>query len=107
MLKNAADAKAAMKGIGESMKAAAAMAAGGGLAFSFKHAFGDGAELAHEIQGMRNAGRTAHEVAEGIEAATNAIAKLAFRPIPPHSDHGVGELPMAPRPGQYATWLGG
>ncbi|GJE51808.1 hypothetical protein GOFOIKOB_4872 [Methylobacterium tardum] len=76
MLKRAADAKAAMKGIGESMKAAAAMAAGGGLAFSCKHAFGDGAELAHEIQGLRNAGRSAHEIAEGIKAATDAISEL-------------------------------
>lgn len=68
--------RAAIKEIGSSLKGVAGLAAAGGLTFGLKGAFGKGADLAHEIQGMRNAGRSAHEVAEGIEAATAAIAKL-------------------------------
>ena len=69
-------AKSAFKQIGDSLKGIAGLAAAGGLTFGIKHALKDGAELAHEIQALKNAGRTTKEIAEAISAANKTIGEL-------------------------------
>ena len=72
----AAAARDAAKGILDSYKGVAALAAGSGLVFSTKHAMHDGAELAHEMQALTNASRSAAEVAAGLREANSAIAEM-------------------------------
>ncbi len=73
---NAIAAKASVSEIAESYRGLAKLAAAGGVVFSVKHAFEGGEELAHEMQGLRNAGRSAEEVADGLREANAAIADM-------------------------------
>jgi hypothetical protein len=72
----AAETKLAYKEMVSGMSPLAGMAAAGGLAFGFKAAIGDSSKLAHELQMLRNAGRTTNEVAAAMAAANRTISAL-------------------------------
>jgi hypothetical protein len=71
---------AEMKATWRSTMAAASpllgLAAAGGLMFSAKAAIGDSAELSHELQMLRNAGRTTKDLANAMSAANRTIQML-------------------------------
>jgi hypothetical protein len=52
------------------------MAAAGGLSMSFMKAIGDSSHLAHELQMLRNAGRTSQEVAQAMLSANRTMRAL-------------------------------
>jgi len=53
-----------------------ALGAAGGIVFGVKSAIGAGAAYDHELQSLRNAGRTTGEVAAAIKAANRTILEL-------------------------------
>jgi hypothetical protein len=67
---------AAYSKISAGMQGLASVAAGGGLAFGIKHAIGEGSNLAHETQALRNVGLSVNEVADAINAASKAIKNV-------------------------------
>lgn len=72
----AAEAKAAWRSTMAAASPLLGLAAAGGLMFSAKAAIGDSAHLAHELQMLRNAGRTTKEVASAMAAANRTISSL-------------------------------
>jgi len=72
----AIETRTAMKGIADSMKPIAAMAAAGGLSFGFASAIGNSSKLAHEAQMLRNIGLSTGEVAQAFVAANRTMAAL-------------------------------
>jgi len=72
----AIETRTAMKGIADSMKPIAAMAAAGGLSFGFASAIGNSAKLAHEVQNLRNIGLSTSDVASAFVAANRTMAAL-------------------------------
>jgi hypothetical protein len=69
----AAETKLAYKEMAAAMKPLAAMAVAGGLTMGLKGIIGEGAEYQHQIVMMRNAGRSAKEMAAAIGAANRTI----------------------------------
>lgn len=71
---------AEMKATWRSTMAAASpllgLAAAGGLTLTAKAAIGDSAELAHELQMLKNAGRTSKEVAQAMATANRTIRDI-------------------------------
>lgn len=65
--------KASAMELKSAFKSLAGFAAAGGIGAGIKHSLGAGAELAHEVQALKNAGRTYKEVAEGIAEANKTI----------------------------------
>src|SRR4051794_18153056 len=74
--RGAAETRLAMREMNSAMSPLVGLAAAGGLMFSAKKAIGDSAELTHELQMLRNAGRTSREVAQAMAAANRTIAAL-------------------------------
>src|SRR4051812_23129368 len=72
----AAETKAAWKGMAAAASPLMGLAAAGGLMFSAKAAIGDSAQLSHELQMLRNAGRTSKDVASAMSAANRTIQML-------------------------------
>lgn len=72
----AAETKIAMKELNTASSGLLGMAAAGGLTWSVTKAIGNGAQLSHELQGLRNAGRSSAEVARSIDAANKTITAL-------------------------------
>jgi hypothetical protein len=72
----AAETSAATKIMARENAGLLGLAAAGGIAFTVKSAIGAGGEYDHELQALRNAGRTSQEVAEAIAAANKTILQL-------------------------------
>lgn len=72
----AAGIKASYRQMQAAASPLAGLAAAGGLMFSAKKAIGDSAELAHELQMLRNAGRTAGEVSAAMAQANRTISAI-------------------------------
>lgn len=70
---HAAETKAAYRQMSSAAAPLAGLAAAGGLMFSARKAIGDSAQLAHELQMLRNAGRTTREVADAMAQANRTI----------------------------------
>jgi hypothetical protein len=68
--------KAEMRGLNAAASPILGLAAAGGLMFGFKQAIGKSSALAHEIQNLKNAGRSTNEIARGMLAANAAIRAL-------------------------------
>jgi hypothetical protein len=74
--RSAAETRLAMREMNAAASPLLGLAAAGGLMFSAKKAIGDSAALAHELQMLRNAGRTSREVAQAMAAANKTITAL-------------------------------
>lgn len=72
----AAETKVAFKEMNAASAGLAGMAAAGGLTFGVVGAIGNGGKLAHELQMLRNAGRTSKEVAEAFAEARRVTGVL-------------------------------
>ena len=75
----AAETKLAMREMQAASTGLLGLAAAGGLTFGVTKAIGSGANLAHELSALRNAGRTVTEVQEAF-AAARSTAKLSLPP---------------------------
>jgi hypothetical protein len=73
---NAAETKAAYRQMSMAASPLLGLAAAGGLMFSAKKAIGDSSELAHELQMLRNAGRSTRDVADAMAAANRTISAI-------------------------------
>jgi len=73
---HAAETKIAMKEMRAAFAPIGGLMLAGGLMFSAKKAIGDSSELAHELQLLRNGGRTLQEVAKAMAAANRTISAL-------------------------------
>jgi hypothetical protein len=72
----AAETRLAFREMTAAMSPLMGMAAAGGLTFGFEKAIENSSHLAHELQNLRNAGRSATEVAQAMAAANRTIAAL-------------------------------
>lgn len=72
----AAETKASYRAMNAAAAPLVGLAAAGGLMFSARKVIGDSSELAHELQMLRNAGRTTREVSDAMAAANRTISAI-------------------------------
>jgi hypothetical protein len=72
----AAETKVAMREMNAAMSPLLGLAAAGGLAFSFEKVIGNSSHLVHELQMLRNAGRTTQELSAAMVEANKTITAL-------------------------------